>query len=108
MRFLRSVNSEHVLGDAEVSSVRDVVWRRVVMVMSAVAVVAETMEVLHSQIKILKKIQNIIREKYSPATDHKLFSLIPVANLHGKILDAPPPSRANFHFHAVFQENLAQ
>ena len=55
MRFLWSVNSEHVLSDAEVSSVRDVVWRRVVMVMSAVTVVAETMEVLHSQIKILKK-----------------------------------------------------
>ena len=55
MRFLWSVNSEHVLSDAEISSVRDVVWRRVVMIMSAVTLVAETMEVFHSQIQILKK-----------------------------------------------------
>ncbi len=46
MRLFGAVDTEHELGDVEVSAVRHVVGRRIVVVVAAIAVRAEAVEML--------------------------------------------------------------
>lgn len=68
VRLPRSVYPEHELGNVEVGAVRHVVRRRVVVVMAAVTVRAEPVEMLHPQVQVLEIENHAVFRQNTPKT----------------------------------------